>query len=44
MLAPTVLLAEDKDEVSSAVLDISIQMSHETDEATLHRGALFWQM
>lgn len=44
MLPRTVLLAEDKDEVSSAVLDISVQMSHETDEATLHRGALFWQV
>lgn len=44
MLAHTIFLAEDKDEVSGTVLDICIQMSHETDEATLHGGALLWPM
>lgn len=38
----TIFLAEDKDEVSSAVLEVCIQMSHETDKTTLHCGALFW--
>lgn len=42
MLARTIFLAEDKDEVSGTVLDICIQMSHETDQATLHGGALLW--
>lgn len=44
MLARTIFLAEDKDEVSGTVLDICIQMCHETDQATLHGGALLWPM
>lgn len=42
MSALTIFLAEDKDEVSCAVFDVCIQMSHETDQAALHRGAFLW--
>lgn len=42
--APTIFLAEDKDEVSRTVFEICIQMSHETDQATLHCGAFLWPL
>lgn len=35
----TVFLAEDKDEVGGAVFEVRIQVSHEADQPTLHRGA-----
>lgn len=41
-IALTIFFTEDKDEVSSAVFEIRIQMCHETDEATLHGCALLW--
>lgn len=42
MSALTIFLAEDKEEVSSAVFDICIQMSHKTDQPTLHSGPFLW--
>lgn len=44
MSALTIFLAEDKNEVSSTVFDICVQMSHETDQTTLHSGAFLWPL
>lgn len=40
----TIFLAEDKEEVSGAVFDVCVQMSHETNQAALHCGAFLWPL